>query len=532
MTAPGAATHRSAQDWYERAGLCRRAGDLAGALDAYRHSLRLNPRVVAPWVGLAQVLDANSQFEDARQCLQQAVTVDPASALARHLLAQAHQNLGAVEEAQREYEAALELDPRSVAAHFGLGQLQEDRGRPLEAAQAYRTARALDPSCIEALASLLGLGRQIDVAQEMAQAQQLLPQLEPRQRALLGYGLGKACEQQGQRDAAFAAYVVANAARRQLAGGFDRARFDARINELIELFSPAFFAARASWGERSGRPVFVVGLPRSGTTLVEQILASHPDCFGAGELNVLSDLATGSPDRLHSRAAIWPRCVTQLSARQVLELGTDYLRAAGRRAPSAAIRVVDKQPLNFWHLGLVALALPHARIVHCTRDIRDCGFSIFSQNFNLQQQWSTDLGDIAYYWKGYRRLMAHWQDGCGLQILDVAYEDTVSDLPTQARRLLGFVGLPWDERVLSFHASERAVQTPSRWQVRQPLYRSSMARWRDYAQHLAPLLEAVEAEEPVDAPKAEGGLHEAAAPAAPRPGPAREGFETFPKVSS
>jgi hypothetical protein len=162
------------------------------------------------------------------------------------------------------------------------------------------------------------------------------------------------------------------------------------------------------------------------------------------------------------------------------------------RAPASfdAANIIDKQPLNFWHLGLVAIAMPNAKIVHCTRDIRDNGFSIFSQNFHLSQKWSTDLTDIAHYWRGYRRLMAHWQSVTGLDILEVNYEDTVADLEVQARRLLGFVGLSWDEKVLAFHENSRPVQTPSRWQVRQPLYRTSMEKWRQYEQHLQPLIDA------------------------------------------
>ena len=183
---------------------------------------------------------------------------------------------------------------------------------------------------------------------------------------------------------------------------------------------------------------------------------------------------------------------SHLSEQQILALADDYLFESRQRAPDTVLNVVDKQPLNFWHLGLVAMALPNARIVHCTRDIRDCGLSIFTQNFNTQQQWATDLDDIAYYWQGYKKLMAHFADVSDLKILDVAYEETVSDINQQARQLLGFIDLPWDERVLNFHQSDRAVQTPSRWQVRQPLYQSSKARWRHYECYLSSLIKAAQ----------------------------------------
>lgn len=485
----------SAKGWFDRGNDCKRAGDVAGALDAYRSSLKLNPRAAAPWIGLAQVLDANQQFEDARQCLKRATLAEPRNLLARQNLANAHKNLGHVEDARREFEAALSIAPDSAAIHFGLGHLHEDLGEPEEAVESYRAALVIAPDAAEAMGNLLGLGRHVDISGEIDLAQKQMAGDDHRKRALIGYGLGKALDQQQSYDGAFAVYQLANDARRALSGKFDRDVFDRRITSMIDLFSERFFEERRSTGETANRPVFIVGLPRSGTTLTEQILASHPQCFGAGELNALSDLATGTPDRLGNADKNWPFCVRDLSPEHFSAIAREYLAISGQRAPKGAQRVVDKQPLNFWHLGLIALAMPNARIIHCTRDIRDCGLSIYTQNFSVQQAWSTDLADIAYYWQGYLRLMKHWSAASGLQILDLAYEETVTELESQARHLLDFVGLPWDDRVLQFHQSDRAVQTPSRWQVRQPVYQSSKARWRNYEKHLGPLLEAAKAQE-------------------------------------
>ncbi|MBL4670624.1 MAG: sulfotransferase, partial [Arenicella sp.] len=363
-------------------------------------------------------------------------------------------------------------------------------GRPSDAANAYREALEQDFSMTEALSNLLGLSQHVDISNELVQAQALLKQSDLRAQALIGYGLGKAYEQKNNYTAAYEAYQSANLARREATGRFDREAFDARIQSMIDLFSATFFDKRRRFGDPTQRPVFIVGLPRSGTTLTEQIISSHPDCFGAGELNVLTDLATGSPDRLGSNAPAWPDCAPQLSQQQLKALGQDYIKQSGLRVPEEPLRVVDKQPLNFWHLGLIAIALPNARIIHCQRDIRDCGLSIFSHNFNTRQNWSTDLGDIAHYWCGYRRLMQHWQEVTGLRMLDLCYEDTVSNLKTSAENLLSFLELPWDKRVLNFHENDRAVQTPSRWQVRQPVYKSSVARWQHYGDKLEPLINA------------------------------------------
>jgi len=482
----------SAKDWYDRGNDIKRTGDFAGALNAFKQSIKLNPKAAAPWIGLAKLLDENTQFEEARQCFMRAVSADSKHLMARQMLATSHLKLGYVAEAEREYNNAITLDPSSDINYLGLGQLFEDIGKPEQAVTAYRKAIQCAPNKQDALASLLSLSKYADVSKEIEQAKLILNNLEARNKALVGYGLGKAYEQNKDYDAAFNAFDVANSARKQVSGAFNRQAFDQRIDSLMKIFSAEFFKARQNWGDTSQRPIFIVGLPRSGTTLTEQILASHPECFGAGELNVLTDLATGTPDRLANGDLSWPATAPQLSKQQVLDLAQDYLNDSGQRAPDTANKVVDKQPLNFWHLGLVAMAFPNARIVHCTRDIRDCGLSIFTQNFNETQSWSTDLDDIAYYWRGYKKLMAHFQKVSGLKILDVNYEETVSDIENQSRKLLNFVGLSWNEKVLDFHKSERAVQTPSRWQVRQPLYQSAKARWRKYENYLLPLINAAQ----------------------------------------
>ncbi|MFT4636560.1 MAG: Flp pilus assembly protein TadD [Arenicella sp.] len=483
----------TAKSWYEYGYERKRAGDNNGALDAFRQSIKLNPKVAAPWIGLAQLLDGNNQLEEARQCLHKATVAETDNVMARRLLASSHQVLGYVDDAKREFENAIKLDPSSSLTYCGLGKLFEDLGQPEQAAEAYRMALSLDSSQKEALSCLLGLGCHVDISTEICDAQNQLENLASRDKALVGYGLGKAYEQEKNYEGAFQAYKAANIARQEGSLPFDLKTFDARVNNMMKLFSAEFFNARQGWGNQSQSPVFIVGLPRSGTTLTEQILDSHPQCFGAGELNVLTDLATGTPDRLGSGEMSWPQVAGYLSEQQVQELSEDYLISSGQHAPASALKVVDKQPLNFWHLGLVAIAFPNARIVHCTRDIRDCGLSIFTQNFNAQQNWSTNFDDIAHYWQGYQKIMCHFSDVSNLQILEVKYEETVSDIEWQGRRLLEFIGLPWNESVLHFHETERAVQTPSRWQVRQPLYQSSKARWRNYEHYLSTLMEAAEA---------------------------------------
>lgn len=437
------------------------------------------------------MLTANQQPKDAVECLKRAVMAEPLNPAVLTRLARALHDLGIMGAAREMYERALRVDPTRKTALLGFGQWYEDQGDAEGAAACYRRLLNEEPTHSEALAAIVGLSRNIDVSAELQAASEAMGSCDDQAKALIGYSLGKALDLSGDYDRAFATLAEANASRIRQAGKFDRDAFNQRIDAMISLFSAEFVQERKPWGNPCDRPVFIVGLPRSGTTLTEQIAASHPSCFGAGELPDLTDLATGTPDRLSNNEVSWPECAKMLKKPHIAAIGSDYIARIKQLARDNDVRVIDKQPLNFWHLGLVAIALPKARVIHCTRDIRDNAFSIFSQNFNPDQRWATDLSDIAHYWAGYRRLMAHWEQVTGLETLKAVYEDTVADLEGQARCLMAFLGLPWDDCVLSYHDHDRAVQTPSRWQVRQPLYTSSKEKWRRYERHLGPLLTAI-----------------------------------------
>jgi len=244
---------------------------------------------------------------------------------------------------------------------------------------------------------------------------------------------------------------------------------DAFTSDVMNLFAGA--------GDTSEHPVFVVGMPRSGTTLVEQILASHPDVHGAGELNLLSEVSGG---------ALFPTLGRELPA-----WGRAYAERLAALAPGKR-RVVDKMPSNFQFLGLIQLMLPNARIIHCRRDPIDTCLSCYSRKFADRQDFSYDLRDLGRYYRAYEDLMDHWRRLLPHdRLLEVRYEDLVNDLRTEAERLVAFCGLEWNEACLDFHRTDRPVQTASVNQVRQPIYRSSVSRWKQYARHLEPLLGAL-----------------------------------------
>jgi hypothetical protein len=305
--------------------------------------------------------------------------------------------------------------------------------------------------------------------------------------ALIGYGLAKYHDRRKHHAEAARAGLLANAARRRRMGGLDRAALVARIDGIVEHYTRDFFASRRHWGCGSRQPVFIVGLPRSGTTLTEQILASHPMLHGAGELPDLSSLAA----RTAGSEAPW-RAGLLLDEAQTRNCAQDYLLALREGAASGALRISDKSPLNFFQLAFAAVLFPYAMVVHCVRDARDNALSIWMENFNPDQRYATDFADLAFHRAQYLRLMAHWQRHLPLALHDVRYEATVADLDTTAHGLIEFLDAPWDPACLAFHTHARAVQTPSRWQVRQPIYTGSVERWRHYAPYLPALEQAFE----------------------------------------
>jgi len=249
---------------------------------------------------------------------------------------------------------------------------------------------------------------------------------------------------------------------------------------------------RRRWrGNLDSRPLFIVGMPRSGTTLTEQILAAHPSGFGCGELPDIGLIVRNLPLSV-GPGATWPASIDEIPDDALDDAADRYLRAATRGAPPDALRLIDKAPLNFNELGLISLLFPQARVIWCRRDPRDIAVSVYGENFALDERLANDLGDIGHYINFQTQLMRHWQATLSLPILELVYEELATCPEPQARRIVDFAGLPWHSACLEFHKNERGVQTPSRWQVKQPIYTRSIGRWKHYQEHLAPLLQVLE----------------------------------------
>ncbi len=385
-------------------------------------------------------------------------------------------------EAVESFRRAVEIAPESVPGWIYLGQALRHIGRFAEVADCTRQILVRRPGAVQAYALMTSVGASAD-AGEMARLTASLddPKISIGDRADLGFVLGKMLDEADRFDEAFAQYARANSLvlqMRHAAGERSSSdQFAHQVDESIAKFTPEFFARTRNWGEPSELPVFIVGMLRSGTSLVEQIASSHPDVFGAGELTDIGNIAASL-----SFARYQPGAINEAAGKQL-----DRLQALG----GSALRVMDKMPANVEHLGLIATLFPSARVILCRRDPRDTCLSCFFQRFSSGNLFSFDLAECGRHHVQTDRLIAHWLKALPLRMLEVQYEDLVADLEGQSRRIISFLGLPWNAACLEFHRTERAVKTASAWQVRQPIYTRSVGRWRNYERHLEPLFESL-----------------------------------------
>ena len=409
----------------------------------------------------------------------------------RHDLARALrlQAAGRLPEAEKLYRRILEADSRQPVAWHQLGLIARHLGKLDAALASCRRALALKPDFAEAhrhLASMKKHAAHDDDIRAMEQAY-AAPALDDRQRLHLAFGLGKAFEDLGRYETAFGYFAEGNrilASRRRAPVGDHGALFEA----LKHASDSALFARHGDTGCRDETPIFVLGMLRSGTTLVEQILASHAHVHGAGEVDSLSRTISAHAGTRNS--AEIPQWIGRADGAAFERAGTDYVEAIRAGAPDARF-ITDKMPGNFKHIGLIKLMLPGAKVIHCRRDARDTCLSIFKTYFTQQHDFSNDLGDLGRYYGAYRDLMEHWHRVLPGFIHDVQYEDLVADQAGQTRRLLAFCGLDWDGACLAFHKTDRPVATASAGQVRRPIYRDSVQLWKNYETQLAALFESL-----------------------------------------
>lgn len=467
-------------------------GDPDAAEPWLRQVLQAAPAHPGATIALARVLIGQERFRDALPHLLEALEREPDNLALLLDLGRAHRGCGELEAAATAYERALGIDCESVGALTGLALTRTAQGRLDDARKCYHDALALNPDDGAVLGNLAQIRR--FAPEDRALIERMIrvagrTNLEAGTRVQLEFSIGKALDDIEDYDAAFEHFLGANRLAAQSAA-FDAEGFGALIDRIIETFDAAYFRERSDSGVESDLPVFVVGMGRSGTSLVEQILASHGQVHGAGEVNYVEglslSLAAQAAPGADAGRPVFPEAVCLLGREDAPGFGRAYLDRLRAHGPEAT-RIVDKMPLNFQYLGFIATILTGARVVHCRRHPLDTCLSLFFHHFSDPQPYAYDLECVGRYYRGYERLMAHWRTVLPMAMLELDYEALVENQERESRRLVEFCGLPWDARCLAFHESDRAVQTASRWQVRQPIYRRSVGRWRHYEAHLAPL---------------------------------------------
>ena len=466
---------------------------LEDALAAVRQALTLRPDYPEALSCLALVYRdmglVNQAIEQARKACSLKRSTDTLMTLG-----QSEHMAGRAEAAEQAFREALSLAPDAAGLHNNLGHSLLDQGRKDEAEAAFRQALALRPGMSEVYLNLSMTRRFSADDSDIDAMRTLMAQLDPEQpggqqdRIQLSFALGKALQDCGEYEQAFSHFLEGNRLNRATFE-YDAGDQSRRMQRIAECFDQSTLSGLAGKGDPDAAPIFIVGMPRSGTSLVEQILASHPQVFGAGELSdirvvtTMSDVVgTGQP---------FPDYATSLDANALRKMAGRYLQQVRARIPETE-RFTDKMPANFSFLGLIRLMFPNARIIHCNRNPMDTCVSCFTLLFSGYQPFSYDLRELGQFYRDYQGLMQHWRDALPQDaFLDLVYEDLVDDLEPQARRLLDFCGLEWDPACLSFHETKRAVRTASISQVRQPIYRSSVERWRRYEPWLGPLREAL-----------------------------------------
>ncbi len=462
------------------AALCKR-GRYKDAEAYFRKAIGRKPRCADALGNLGAVQLWKGQFAEAEGALRRALKLQPDHVHHRSNLGLALVYLGRLGDAAAQFQKVLKLAPRHAAALHGLGLLAALEGRFEDAAAMLERALQVEPNMPQAWATLVSLRKAkltdrlwLQRAEEIAASG-----IAPLDEASLRFAIGKYFDDVEQFERAFRSYQRANELLKSVAEDYDAGARTRQVDDLIRVYTSESIAAASAGASASMQPVFVVGMPRSGTSLAEQIIASHPAAMGAGELQFWNDAVR----RYESVIRREP-----LAEAIRKELAEGYLRAL-QGCSAAALRIVNKAPVNADYLGLIHSVFPNARIIHLRRDPIDSCLSCYFQQFSPTLNFTMDLRDLAHYYRQHQRLMAHWRATLPPgSILEVPYAGLVADQEGWSRRLLEFIGLDWNERCLDFHRTERAVVTASFWQVRQKMYSHCVQRWHNYRKFIGPLL--------------------------------------------
>ena len=453
-----------------------------------RRALELEPGHLPTHFDLAHTLNGLERYAEVVEHLVPLLEFDPDDKRLQKLMAATLERVGRYEEAIAIHQAMLRQEPDQPLSWVMLAELLTTVGRTEEGVAAYRRAIDLKPRLGDAWWGLANLKTDALTKSDIAAIRAALDNeyLTQTDAAKLHFALARALEDAGEAEEAFRHYSEGNALRREDLG-YDPTEVEDYVDRAQALFTPGFFAARAGGGCPAPDPIFILGMPRAGSTLVDQILASHPAIEGTSELPDLLSIARRLRLRAERRGASSPELLADLSEEERSTLGEEYISRTRVRRRTARPFFIDKTPNNWAHIGLIQLILPNSKIIDVRRHPLGCCLSNFRQYFSEGQEFSYSLTDLGRYYRDYVRLMSHFDEALPGRIHRVIYENLVEDMEAEVRRLLDYVGVDFDPAVLRFHENERAVYTPSAEQVRRPINRGGMENWQPFEPWLGPL---------------------------------------------
>ena len=450
----------------------------------FKRALKLSPKSAEIQNNLANSLIFDNQIGASIVHLRKALKINPRLIEAHLNMGRAYRALGDAAASLRSYNSALDVDPACTPALIAIAEIMASFGELDEASNAFRKILEIDPQNCAAIAGLAASQQfksgNIDI-QKIENLIESKPKLNGEDMARLYHAASKIRDDMEDFDKAFEHLLNAKKCLGKPFNIFEYRKFVSNICNNINQFD---FVGKI--GSSSGQPVFIVGMPRSGTTLIEQILASHPDAVGAGELNIIDQLAkevlqikSGSPNSID--------VIRNITSKQANELAKQYLNEIRKHSNSAKV-IIDKTPHNYEYLGLISKMFPNSRVIHAVRNPIDTCLSCFSHFFSDFHAYNNDLEALGLYYREYTRLINHWKKILPIKIMDVRYEHLIYSQEKTSISLMKFIDLDWDEGCLEFYKTYRKVDTPSKWQVRQPIYSSSVGRWKRYENQLEPLI--------------------------------------------
>lgn len=458
------------------------------AIVRFQQALAIKPSFAEAHNNLGFALQQLGRMEDAIHHYKQALTINPDFVEAYINMGDTLNELGRYEDAISRFKQALVIQPKYAEAHYNIGTILQELGQEEDAILQYEQALAIKPDIAKAHYNITLIKpnqEQVPIIEQFLAS----PMTSEEDVINYHYALSNIFNDAKSYSKAFEHASKGNSKKRSFIT-YDSKKHSAFVNNLIQVYSKDYFQEKSGHGSDSELPVFILGMPRSGTTLVEQIVSSHLQVHGAGELDYLQSIEKQIAEQFET-SNYYPKCISLCDESDVLRYSAIYLEALGDY-PTDIKRITDKAPSNFLRIGLIKTLFPKARIIHCQRNALDICTSIFLNYFTKEIEYSFDLTEIGQYYLDYEKIMAHWRIIFADDIYEVQYEELVTDQENISHQLIEYLGLDWDKACLDFHKSKRAVKTASNLQVRQPIYTKSVERWKRYEQHLASLIDILE----------------------------------------